>query len=164
MTNSNDVQIQPFYPFAHRATQIFMILLATVFIGTCGQAVWQLSQPSTRITGAIVEVSETMTSRQSARYELILRTDEGQLVRVRLRNSGHILNSLMEQDQAGIEGRRVVVETRRGIAEELFAQDGGAGVIRESGIQPVIQLLIGLLALFILILLLWPNLVAGRLG
>jgi hypothetical protein len=167
MTNKTSIGIPPFFSLSYWMRLLFMLLLAAAFIGTSGPAVWRLMQSSSRLPitiGTIVEIAETRTSNRSAIYRLVLRDDQGELKFVQLRNNGRILNYLLAQDQAELATRRVAVEHTQDFADKLSFQNGTASILRESGLQPVVQLLIGFIPLLIILLHVQPHLVEQRLS
>jgi hypothetical protein len=137
-----------------------MALLVIVFLGTTGQAIWQLAQSTSSTAAMIVEVTETLTSSRSAIYNLSLQTDQDGRSFVQLRNNGRILNYLLAQEH--IRDRRVIVEQRGGAVLSLTFVDDDDLTIRESRIMPMIQLIIGLFPLLILLLHIRPNLIEQR--
>ena len=157
MDKSEITQIQQFYKLTHWGRLFFMILLAAVFIGTTGQAVWEMAQSVRKVTGIIQETAETRPSTRSATYTLVIRDDQGELDFLRLRNNGRILNYLLAQED--FPTRRVTVNMRQGTAISLSFFDGDEIVINESRLYPSIKLLIGLIPLFILIFHVRPSLV-----
>jgi hypothetical protein len=137
-----------------------MALLAMAFVGTSAQAAWQLLQSSTTVSGEFVEVAEARTGIQSAIYSLVLRTDQGELIFVRLRNNGRILNYLLARG-GEVMGQQAAVVIQ-GSAATFTIQGSEARTVREARIPPAIQLLIGVLPLLILVLHIRPNLLMIR--
>jgi len=152
--------VKQFYELSHWGRLFFMGLLAVVFIITSGQAVWEIAQPVSQITGVIEDITETKATVRSATYSLALRNGQGELEFVRLRNNGRILNYLQAQEDT--LSRQVTASLRQEVVISLAILDGNGITIRESRLSPSLKLLIGLIPLLILLFHVRPNFVQWR--
>lgn len=153
-------RIPSFYSFSHWGRLAFLVLLAAVVVGTAGQTVWQVALPLNRVTGTVEAITETQLGDRAASYTLSLRTQQGELTFVRLRNNGRILNYLLSVDEPS--DLRVAVDLRQGLAVNLTLLNRDGHTIRESPAPPVLALLVAIIALFILFLLVCPDLIERR--
>ncbi len=162
MGNSDGNGVRPFFVVSHWVWLSMLILLAAVSFSTIGQAIWRMAQSDTTVTGTIVEVAENRFTPVSATYHLVLRTEQGDLTAVRLRNSGRILGHLTASELEEMVGRRALLSVERELAHEMTMLNGTGVTVREFGVRPAVQLLIGLLPLVILLLFLWPRVTDRR--
>jgi len=139
-----------------------MALLAVTFLGTTGQALWQLTQPTESISGSLIDVAETRVNGRLAIYNLVLRTDQGELTSIRLRNNGRILRYFLDQEQFVPEP--ILVRYRQGKVSSLDFLTGDGFTLRDSRVPPLARLLIGLLPLLLLVFHLRPGLAGKRTG
>ncbi len=156
MNTSNSGQVQPFFANSHWARLALMALLAMAFVATTVQAAWQLLQSSTTVAGRFIEVAEARTGVQTAAYTLVLQPEGGELVFVRLRNNGRILNYLLSRG-GEITGPLTAMIRQGSVTEISFGGDNSR-TVRDARIPPATQLLIGIFPLLLLILHIRPEL------
>ena len=145
-----------FFRLVYWGRLFYMVLLAAVLLATAGRALWQMTRPIDSVAGVIEEVTETRLSNRQASYGLAVRTSEGALAFIQLRNNGRVLDYLL--DQAELPDNRVIVRHRQGTAVELTLLDGATPTVREPAAPAALPFLILLPGLLVLLLLARPEL------
>jgi hypothetical protein len=159
---SDSNRIRRFYSLSHWLRLLLLVLLAATFLGTTGQAVWQLIQPVESVSGMIIDVTETRVNSRLAIYNLILRSDQGETHTAQLENNGRILRYLLDQEPLAQE--RALVHYQRGKVTSLSFFNNNGITLRDSRVPPVARLLIGLLPLLLMVFHLRPGLMGRNTG
>jgi hypothetical protein len=141
MSNESKLRARPdLFTWSHWSCGTFVGLLALVLaislLDGLGRALW----PTSTAVGALGAVAETRLSNRQAAYHAVLEAEDGDLLVLRLRNNGRILEYLRNQPA----GQLVSVRHARGEIWELAPMAPAGPALREfppvwPGLLPLIS-------------------------
>jgi hypothetical protein len=140
---SNESQLRPrpdLFTWSHWSCGAFVGLLALVLVVSLVYGLGRTLWPTTTVVGTLGPVEETRLSNRRAAYHAVLEAEDGDLLVLRLRNNGRILNYL--RNQRG--GQFVSLRHARGEIWELAPLAPAGPALREfppvwPGLLPLIS-------------------------